>query len=339
MHRFLSPSSKSNSLKKFMPRSSYHHSNLLHTHFTNSKTSTYLSKSTLKHSSSTYQLQTPNRYSSFLHLNGNSSFLGSQLGINRSFSSGYWSSCGILKKHDINGSGFLTVKSFISDLRSFSSEPDRESIEYHVVIVGTGPTGLSAAIRLKQMCCEKDIDLSVCVVEKGAEVGAHILSGNVFEPRALNELLPQRKEEDVLFLFFILPVVRMGNRQFMKRRWNEPSELLMLPKIIKKYKLREKGSAQHQTYGLGIKEGEGRGALKLFEEMNKFQIKPDDVTMVVVLSAYSHCGIVFEGEMVFKEMHSVYGIIPRLERFDCIVDLYGRAGLLSKAKEIISRMP
>ncbi|GAV64320.1 LOW QUALITY PROTEIN: PPR domain-containing protein/PPR_2 domain-containing protein, partial [Cephalotus follicularis] len=90
--------------------------------------------------------------------------------------------------------------------------------------------------------------------------------------------------------------------------------------------------------GYGM-QGEGRGALKLFEEMNKFQIKPDDVTMVVVLSAYSHCGLVFEGEMVFKEMYSVYGIIPRLERFDCMVDLYGRAGFLSKAKEIISRMP
>lgn len=55
---------------------------------------------------------------------------------------------------------------------------------------------MSAAIRLKQLCREKDVDLSVCVVEKGAEVGAHIISGNVFEPRALNELLPQWKQEE-----------------------------------------------------------------------------------------------------------------------------------------------
>tara|TARA_R110000868_G_scaffold262401_1_gene520942 strand:- start:114958 stop:116586 length:1629 start_codon:yes stop_codon:yes gene_type:complete len=66
----------------------------------------------------------------------------------------------------------------------------RESMPFDVIVVGAGPAGLSAAIRLKQVAAEKQMDISVCVVEKGAEVGAHLLSGAVFEPRALNELLP-----------------------------------------------------------------------------------------------------------------------------------------------------
>ncbi|OVA08765.1 Electron transfer flavoprotein-ubiquinone oxidoreductase [Macleaya cordata] len=72
----------------------------------------------------------------------------------------------------------------------------RRNSLYNITSQRAGPAGLSAAIRLKQMCREKNVDLSVCVVEKGAEVGAHIISGNVFEPRALNELLPQWKEEE-----------------------------------------------------------------------------------------------------------------------------------------------
>jgi electron-transferring-flavoprotein dehydrogenase len=73
---------------------------------------------------------------------------------------------------------------------------ERESMAYDVVIVGAGPAGLAASIRLKQLAAKEGRELSVCILEKGSEVGAHILSGAVVDPRAIDELLPDWRDRD-----------------------------------------------------------------------------------------------------------------------------------------------
>jgi pentatricopeptide repeat protein len=84
---------------------------------------------------------------------------------------------------------------------------------------------------------------------------------------------------------------------------------------------------------------EGHLSLKLFDEMIANNIKVDHVTMVAVLSACSHSGLVTQGQLRFAEMFDVFCIAPRVEHFSCMVDLYCREGLLSMAEEIINKMP
>lgn len=90
--------------------------------------------------------------------------------------------------------------------------------------------------------------------------------------------------------------------------------------------------------GLAV-HGHGEEALKLFKEMEEKMVKPDDITLLNVLSACAHSGLVDQGRQLFKHMIQVHGIEPKIEHFGCLVDLLGRAGLLLDAKKVIDEMP
>ncbi|XP_014496150.1 pentatricopeptide repeat-containing protein At1g71490-like [Vigna radiata var. radiata] len=204
--------------------------------------------------------------------------------------------------------------------------------------------------------------------EKGLISWNAILSGYAHVDRTeevsflFREMLRKGVEPNYVTIASVLPLcARIANLQhgrefhcyIMKREqfkdylllWNalvdmyaRSGKVLEARKVFDSMSTRDEVTYTSMIFGYGMK-GDGGIALKLFEEMCELDIKPDVVTMVAILTACSHSGLVAQGELLFERMKNVYGIVPLLEHYACKADLFGRAGLLDKAKEVITRMP
>ncbi|WOL17895.1 hypothetical protein Cni_G26688 [Canna indica] len=120
--------------------------------------------------------------------------------------------------------------------------------------------------------------------------------------------------------------------------YSKSGKILLAKRVFDWMIDRDQVSYSSMIAGYGT-QGEGIAALELFDKMIDSGMKPDHINMIAVLSACSHCGLVSQGQKLFNMMVETYGIAPQMEHYSCMVDLLARAGLVSKAEELLKKAP
>ncbi|CAL5187459.1 unnamed protein product [Lathyrus oleraceus] len=259
--------------------------------------------------------------------------------------------------------GCLHTGNFKGALKLFSQMRMAIHLDSVAMVVGLNACSHIGALKLGT-----EIHGHAKMDEKGLITWNAMLSGYAHMDRAeevsfiFREMLHEGVEPNFVTIASVLPLcARIANLQhgkefhcYMVKReeqfnghlllWNSLVEMysksgkvLEARKVFDSLSRKDEVTYTSMIMGYGMR-GDGEIALKLFEEMRRSNIKPDHVTMVAVLIACSHSGLVAQGQLLFRKMIEVYAINPRIEHYSCMVDLFGRAGLLDKAKEVITGM-
>lgn len=222
--------------------------------------------------------------------------------------------------------GYLKCGVLESARRMFEAMPDRDVVSWSVMINGyTQESCFKEALSLFRDMMEEKIKPNESILVNALSACAHL---GAFEQGKWIERYMDRKS--------ITVTVRLGTT--LIEMYSKSGSVERALEVFSKMKKRNVWAWSAMINGLGIN-GQGKDAMNLFSEMEMQGVKPNEVTFIGILNACSHSKLVDEGCCFFHSMTSTYGLKPNAHHYCCMVDLYGRAGMLDKAQTVINSMP
>eukprot|EP01018_Ginkgo_biloba_P003095 Gb_21016 [translate_table: standard] len=242
-------------------------------------------------------------------------------------------------------------------LKLFQEMPQRDAVSWTVMITGYTQSGrVHEALQLFQEMPERDVASWTAMIAGYAQNGQGVEAINVYRQMQLAGVKPESKTfASVLPACANMAALEQGieiHEEIIRGGFQ--SDVFVVNALLDMYakcgriekardifdKMYQRNAVSWTTMIAGYAmHGFGKEALKLFEEMQCAGMKPDHVTLVCVLSACCHAGLVDEGQQYFNCMSQNYHITPGMEHYGCMVDLLGRAGRLDEAHDFINKMP